>query len=252
MPINNPLDLTNFINKTHLSQDFGASAGRLRNIIAAPIAGEILRISNCGGSCFAGVIDDTPAAHGGQGLDATHVPYDGDVYEDMFNGYFAYNGAGQWGQIILHNTTRGNSRKIVSVDRTNNVITTSSSTDDWADDDVITSESQTNEGSGSAEYFDIAISDFVGTGVDAIVLFAVFDNRTAGFDAENALFFHPYETYDVGKRQWMTSALASQKNTGTLIMDVVDQKITACAWRSGTNDNYIVLSVKGTIEFADT
>jgi len=236
----------------HISQDFGASATRLRNIIATPIAGEILRILNCGGSCFAGDIDDNAGAHGGQGLDATHVPYDGDTYEDMFKNMSAYDGSDYWGQIILHNTTRSNSRKIVSADLVNKVLVTSASADDWADDDVITTESQTNEGSSTLEFFDIDISDFVGTSVDAIILFIAFDNQTAGGDTQNALFFHPYETYNMGKRQWMTSALASQKNTGSFTLAVISQKITVCAWQSGTNDNAVVLAVKGTIEFADT
>jgi len=243
---------TDYLDKTHLSQDFGATGGRLYNLIPSPLAGEILRIANCGGCAFYGVIDDNAGAHGGQGLDATHVPYDGDTYEDMFNGLEAYDGSAKWGQIIVHNTTRSNSRKIVSADRTNNVITTTSSTDDWADNDVITCESQTNEGSGTFVFADVDISAKVGTGVAAIVLQSAMTNNTAGDNSNNALFYHPLETYDAGKRVYHSCALANEKDTASFILPVISQKVTFCAWQSGTNDNYIVMTVTSTVEYADT
>ena len=242
----------NGINKTNLSQDFGASAGRLLNIIVAPIAGEIYRMFNTAGTCFNGVIDDTPAAHGGQGLDATHVPYDGDTLEDMFNGYQAYDGSNYWGQIILHNTTRGNSRKIVSVDRTNDVVVTSSSTDDWTDDDVITCESQTTVPGGAHEYFDVDLSAKVPTTVDALILTASFRNNTAADDVSNWLYVHPCEAYDLGKRQYFGATLANESSAHLFVIDVVSQKITIEIYKNGSGDFATIMSVVATIEFADT
>jgi len=240
------------ITGAHLSQTFGASAGRLRNIIMTPISGEILRITDCGGSCFNGVIDDNAGAHGGQGLDATHVPYDGDSEEDMFNGLSTYHATNFWGQIILHNTTRSNSRKIVSVDRTNNVVVTTSSTDDWDDDDVITTESPTNVGAVDTEYFDLDISTNIGTGVAAIVLQVVFQNNTANANALNSFYIHPYEAYDAGKRQWCKCAVANECTNLLLIPPVISQKITVCVNKTGVDDFYVILSCVGTIEYADT
>lgn len=238
---------------SNLSQTFGASAGRLRNLIVEPIAGEILRILNCGGTAFSGLIDDTPAAHGGQGLDATHVPYDGDSEEDMFKGMSAYDGSAYWGQIIVHNITRGNSRKIVSVDRTNNVIATTASTDDWADDDVLDTESQTvQSGAAHVPFVDVDVSDFVGTGVDAIILFVAFRNNVAVASNNNLIQFHPYETYNQGKRQWVYATLANDNGSSLMMVKVVSQKIALCVQNNGTDDFALVITVKGTVEFADT
>ena len=238
---------TDYVDKTHLSQDFGASAGRLRNMIMTPIAGEILRITNCSGSCFTGVIN----AGGSGGLTTTNVPYDGDSEENMFSGLFAYDGSDYWGQIILHNTDKGNSRNIVSVDRTNNVITTTSSTDDWADDDVITTESQTNTG-GAQEYFDIDISDNIGTSADAVVLVAVMQNNTVNNNSNNNLYVHPYETYALGKRQWLKCAVANECSNMLMVMPVISQKITVSVHNGGVDDFYVILSCVGKIEYADT
>lgn len=238
---------------SNLSQTFGASAARLRNMIVEPIAGSVLRILHCSGTAFSGLIDDTPAAHGGQGLDATHVPYDGDSEEDMFKNMTSYDGSLYWGQFILHNIARGNSRKIVSVDRTNNVIVTTSSTDDWADDDVIDTESQTVEsGAAVLEFVDVDVSDFVGTGVNTLILFVAFRNNTANANAANAIFFHPYETYNAGKRQWVAAAAANDSDNGILLVNVIDQKITLCVENDGEDDFAIVISVIGIVEFADT
>jgi len=240
------------ITGAHLSQTFGASSARLTNLIPTPISGEVLRISNCSGSCFNGVIDDNASAHGWQGLDDTHVPYDGDSEEDMFSGLSAYTGTTFWGQIILHNTTRSNSRKIVSVDRTNNVITTTSSTDDWADDDVITAESQTNAGSGAFEYFDIDLSVNVAATTTAILLGIRFQNNTATANTNNLIFVHPYEAYDTGKRQAIKCAAASEYSSSLMIVPMISQKFTMCVYNAGQDDFEVILTVVATVEYADT
>ncbi|GAH81361.1 unnamed protein product, partial [marine sediment metagenome] len=63
---------------------------------------------------------------------ATSVVYDNDLLENSLP-------AGpQCGRLVLYNTTRGNSRLIVTSVRGTNTITTVASTDDWADGDSLT------------------------------------------------------------------------------------------------------------------
>ena len=230
--------LTNIVDKTHLSQDFGASAGRLRNLIVTPIAGEIVRMISCGESPFDGVINGAPTA--------TSVVYDGETKETMFTGLAS--GADKWGRIILHNTTRGNSRKVVSVNLATNTITTESSTDDWADDDVITCQSQTNTYAG---YIDIDVSAEVAATSEAIFMFAVIDDTEGNQDNSRYIMFHPYEDIDNGKRQWINANLANIKTQGVYPIKIISQKLTM--WiASGCVTVNIILSVKAEVEYADT
>jgi len=174
----------------------------------------------------------------------------------MFNGLSTYHAVNFWGQIILHNTTKSESCKIVSVDRTNDVITvTADSPDDvsaWDDDDVITTESQINEGNVNYEYFDMDVSTNVGTGVAAIVVQVVFQNNTANANANNFLAIHPYDSYSHGKRQWCKCAVANECTNLIVLPLVISQKITLCVYNGGEDDFYVILSCVGKIEYADT
>lgn len=234
----------NEVDKTHLSQDFGASAGRLRNLLVEPISGEIIRILNAAEGVFLGAINSA----GSGGLTATNVPYDGDSNEDMFNGLAAYDGSAYWGQIILHNTTRSNSRKIVSVDRANNAITTTSSTDDWADNDVITCQSQTNT---TAKYFDVDVSDNIPATTDAILLSVVFRDNEGNADANRVLYFHPYTAYNAGKRIFLPAVNANDQNNGVVPIKIISQKLTMNIY-IGCVDITLLTSVAGYTEYADT
>ena len=222
-----------------LSQTFGASSARLRNLIPTPVDGEILRIGNAQDSPFSGLINGVPTS--------TSVVYDGDTNEDMFDGLEAYDGTTRWGQIILHNTTRGNSRKIVSVDIATNTITTTASTDDWADNDVITCQSQTNLAGG---YFDIDMSKKIASTVIAIILKASVWNRSADVTALRNLRLHPFEARDVGKEIEVYASIAGEVSVIQLLMPVLSQKFTA-RFILFTN-HYIALAVQGYIEYADT
>lgn len=228
----------NYVDKTHLSADFGASATRLRNILVAPIAGEVVRMFTAGTSPFDGLINGGPTA--------TSVVYDGETNETMFNSLAS--GAGYWGRIILHNTTRGTSRKIVSVNVGTNTITTESSVDSWADNDVITVQSQTNAQAG---FFDIDLSAEIPTTTDGIFMFAVMDDTEGNQDNNRYAMFHPYETYEVGKRQWINANLANIKGQGVYPIDIIDQKLTV--WLgSGCVSVSLIMAVKGSFEYADT
>lgn len=224
----------------HLSQTFGAAAGRLRNLLVTPIGGEVLRILGCGASPFDGDIAGAP--------NATTVVYDGETKESMFTGLATYDGSSYWGQIILHNTTRSNSRKIVSVNTGTNTITTTSSTDDWADDDVITCQSQTNAQAG---YIDIEVSDNVATTTGSVFIFATFDDAEGNLDGNRYVMFHPFATYDQGKRQWLSATNASEKSSLTFPLQVVSQKFTVFLG-SGCNGVNLVLAIKAEVEYADT
>ena len=231
--------LTDIVDKTHLSQDFGASAIRLQNLVVVPIAGQILRILNAADSPFAGVINGNPTA--------TSVIYDGDTREDMFKAMSTYTGSDYWGQIILHNTTRSNSRKIVSVDLVTNTITTSSSTDNWADDDVITVQSQINT---ETRYFDVDISDFVPATTSAIWMFAVMRDNEGNLDANRYICFHPFSTYTVSKRSMIVSNVANDQNSLIIPLQIIDQKFTMMI-AVGCVDIVVWLAVLATVEYAD-
>lgn len=229
---------TDVIGGAQLTQVFGASAGRLSNLIVTPIDGEFLRVLNAGASAFSGVINGSPSA--------TSVVYDGESNENNLNGISS--GATYWGRIILHNTTRGNSRKIVSVDVGTNTITTESSTDDWANNDVITCQSQTNTQAG---YFDVDLSAEVAATTVAIFMFATCKDEESNYDANRYVTYHPYESYNVGKRQWILANLADEQNSATFPLKVVSQKITMF-FGSGCVDVITTSAVKASLEYADT
>lgn len=233
------------IDGSRLSQDFGASSSRLLNYVPTPLSGYALFIADCAGGAFAGDID----AAGSGGLTATNVPYDGDSNEDFFNGLAAYDGSNYWGQLVLHNTDKGNSRKIVDVDTATDVIMTTSSTDDWADNDAITCQSQVNTTSG---YVDIDLSDSVAS-TTAVLYFSVyFQNKVASNDDQNVMYVHPYESYDIGKQQTVRANLASMITQVPMIMSIVDQKMTIRVRTDGTGDFAIFFVVSGYYEYADT
>lgn len=223
---------------SNLGQTFGASAGRLRNLIIAPIAGEILRMLNAGASPFSAVINGIPTA--------TVVPYDGEVKESMFSGFAS--GASYWGRIIVHNTTRGNSRKVISVDTVAKEVATESSTDDWANNDVITCQSQTNAQAG---YFDVDVSDSVPATMEAIYASTAFRDNESNYDIFRVVYFHPYESYNAGKRQYVTATLADENNTLVIFLKIISQKFTMCLY-TGVVDIAFIMNVIGYSEYADT
>ena len=228
----------------NLGQDFGASSARLQNTVISPKEGQVIRISNADmgmtRAVFTAKINGTPTS--------TSVVYDNDSQEDMFAGLEAYDGTDYWGQIILHNLTRGNSRKIVSVNRTTNTITTAASSDDWANNDDITVQSQVNTDSGA---FDIDLSDKVAA-TDATIFFYVALVDNSGVDNSlRMVLIHPYESYNNAKQMGLLSVLANQGSTIIMPVKVVDQKITL-RMVEGCEDVFIDCRVIGTCEYADT
>ena len=239
---------TDWVDKTHLSQDFGATGTVLGNVIISPIMGFALRIDHAVQTNGSGLFNALINAGGSGGLTATNVPYDNDSNEDMFNGLWAYDGSNYWGQIILWNTTRANSRKIVSVDRTNNAIATTSSTDDWADDDTITLQSQTNAEEG---YFDLLLSDNIATTDSVAYVDVAFYDSENTYDNLRRLKFHPFETYNSAKNINVFNTQALDRHEKVFPLKVVSQTITMNIER-GCNDVFIFVKVTGRIENADT
>jgi len=180
---------------------------------------------------------------------ATSVVYDNDVRE-LSLPEITYQP--QWGKVILHNITRGNSRKITGTTLDTNTITTESSEDDWADTDVITIGSQTCSLIATYTYsrfFDIDISPNVPATATA-VLADIFNDEESGASTglQNCFGCHPFETYGVSKFPRQYAAAAYQSASCAIVIPVVSQKICIAvgAIRSvNASGMYAYISLRG-------
>ena len=225
----------------HLSQTFGASSARLLNFIPELIAGRAVYIANVGAaSPFSGLINGAPTS--------TSVVYDTDTNENMFTGLAAYDGTNYWGQILLWNTTRATSRKIVSVNTTTNTITTTASTDSWANNDAITCQSQTNLTAG---FVDLDLSARISADVVAAdVYFGIADHSNT-INALRLMYVHPFEAYDGGKYCVLGIPNPYEMDGFTTMMPIIGQKLTF--WLvSGNTNTWFMIAIRGTYEYADT
>ena len=146
--------------------------------------------------------------------------------------------------MVLHNLTRGNSRLIDTINRTTNTITTVSSSDDWADNDDITTQGQVNTQAG---YVDIDLSGFVASTVTGIFII-VFLKDTGGIG--ELIRLHPYEAYNASKSIPLWNKTISLFDTLLAPFPVVSQRITFLCTASGANTVYLVLKYFG--KFEDT
>jgi len=226
------------IDKTHLSQDFGPSSARLLNMILTPISNAILQIEHSRTGPFTALINGAPTA--------TSVVYDGEANESFFNGLQA--GAGYWGRIVLRNTTRGNSRKVVSVNLDTNTITTESSTDDWADGDNLTTQSQINAFVGM---FDVDLSASVPATWAAILINGkLVDNSGDPGGTTRDAWWHPYEALDYGKLCVVGAYAANSGQAMQFWIPVISQKM--CMHFRNSTDVATWSAVIGHAEYADT
>jgi len=134
-------------------------------------------------SPFSGVINGDPSA--------TSVVYDGDTNEGFIAG-IVY--ASQSCKVVLWNTTRGTSRNITAVNAGTNTITTESSVDAWANDDVITTQSQTV--GTVAGFTDLDISSYVNSATTAVAM------QIQVMETANGAYYlqvHPFEAYLAAK-----------------------------------------------------
>lgn len=228
------------IGGAQLTQAFGASSARLSNLILTPKSGYILRISNADASPFAAVINGNPTA--------TSVVYDGETDENHLKNLLTYDGDMYWGRIVLYNTTRSNERLIEAINIGTNTITTTSSTDDWADDDVITTLCQTV---GEQWFFTIDLSTKIAaTEVGMIIDVFLSDNEGAN-DINRYIQFHPYEAYNPGKVRNVAATIANDLGIGEITIPVISQRLSMRIL-AGCEDVLILIRVCGTYEYADT
>jgi hypothetical protein len=177
-----------------------------------PVAGEVLRQTPTANSPFTAKINGTPTS--------TSVVYDTDTSEGSLEGIST--GSSYWGRIILYNTTRGNSRKIVSVNTATNTITTELSSDNWADNDDITTHSPTVQN----DFFDVDLSAQISSDVKAIDIFGFLADTSGNYSSSRIVRYHPYTTYDDGKRCYIPCRLGNDANTLYFIMPVYSQKVS--------------------------
>jgi len=225
------------IDKTHLSQDFGSSALRLHAWNFTPKQGAAFYVANAATSPFSGVINGNPTA--------TEVVYDGEANENCLKGLGS--GATRWGRFVLHNTTRGNSRLIVDFDEVAKEIATEPSTDDWADGDVVTLQSQTCTQAG---YMDVDLSDEIDSNVIVIFIQVEALDKSALDQAGRRLIVHPFEAYNSGKRLMCPASLANEFTVIPCLLPVVSQKL--CVFFDDWTDFAPQISVLATLEYADT
>ena len=169
-------------------------------------------------SSFEALINGTPTA--------TSVVYDNDVRENSLPDITPYP---QWGKVILHNITRGNSRKITGINTATNTITTESSSDDWADNDVITIGSQTCVCAGAHTYsyfFDIDISAEVPSTATSMLIYLSTRNYSGiGAAAQDQTITHPFEAFSAAKASGQMCTAAYQSEVVYAVLPIVNQKI---------------------------
>lgn len=199
-----------------------------------PIAGEILRqsvTSKCP-SPFSALINGVP--------NATTVVYDTDTNEASVAGL--YSGAGYWGRIMLYNSAKGTYRKIVSVEISTNTITTESSIDTWANDDAITTQSQTNTEAG---YFDVDLSTNISASATVLNVSTLYrDLDKSAYDSERSLRVHSYSAFNDGKKFTTCASVIGEQSTLCFFVPVISQKITV-QYQGTSNTMLIILMVKG-------
>lgn len=231
----------NYVDKTHLSQDFGSSALRLHAWNLTPKQGKAFQASDGATSPFDGLID----AAGTGGLTSTNVPFDNETNLNCLKSLAA--GATLWGRFVLHNSTRSNTRLVVDFDEINKNITTEASVDNWADNDVITLQSTTCV---SAGFMDVDLSDEISS--DEVIAYVQCEalDKSAGAQAGRRLMLHPFEAYNSGKRIMCPAALASEFTVVTALISIIGQKL--CVFFDDFTDAALAVSVLATVEYADT
>lgn len=185
-------------------------------------AEDLCRISAGSGSNFTGTINGTPSG-------ATLVyTITGGTNEDNITPA----SAGELAKIVLHNTTRGDSVLIDSVDTGTNTITaTANIPGTWANTDVITTRSQTNTDTISSMYFtdyDLSSADNDKISRLAVFITGFFSMSDVG---TAAAYYHPYETGAASKR-YAISSIAGARLMAEI--PIVDNKFCMSNNASGT------------------
>ncbi|MGQ9625836.1 MAG: hypothetical protein ACUVV0_02910 [Anaerolineae bacterium] len=223
------------------SSVWGASNKKLYNVFPASSENDIFRVDAADDSNFVATIAS---------LGTNTV-----VYNDPTSGNentIKTTSSAQLGKIVLHNTTRGTSALISSVDTGTNTITlTDNVPGDWQVGDTITARSQTCTGyiltpSPVGYFFDIDVSGTIGSTVAAIFVdFSFYDS--SGSSMRSVL--HPYEAHSGSKRQ------ALESNAGiwvrrTVLVPIISQRFCFGWTASGSNTASVILRLAGIVEEA--
>lgn len=159
-------------------------------------------------SAFSALINGAPTS--------TRVDYDNDLKEGSLPPALP-DWLQSYGWMLLYNTTRGNYRQIKYTSLASNYITTETSVDDWADNDVITAASQTI----ASTYSDIDISALFPANTTAILVEVQVQNAANRFSAA----LHPFETYSSYKKRVTEQQVVGVVFYKTELLNVIDQKI---------------------------
>ena len=198
------------------------------------VAKEVWRRDDAENSSLEALINGAPTA--------TSVVYDTDVRGKSLPNFTS----AQFGVVILHNITRGNSRRIAGVNLGTKTLTTESSVDDWADNDIITIGSQTcisiRSGHTYSSYFDLDISAEVPATAFAVML-EIFNNEKSGVGAyaQNNFGCHPYEVYGDAKAQHHFAGAAYEWSTTFITLPLNAPKVCVQLGR------FALINASGTI-----
>lgn len=215
-----------------LTANTGGAGGTCRALlltqtkfVVATSTNFILRVANSSSSSFAALIDDNAPAHGGQGLDATHVPFDTVTLgnKNVVNPAAAT----ELGKMVLHNTTRGTSRLVTSLDAANDWIGTVASADAWANNDSITIESQTVTRPGATKQIDVELSQQTEVPLLARSIACIIFKADSG--SVQTSYLHPFEAYGVTKLFTVLNFNVANVSSSLFPINLVSQTFTV-AW----------------------
>jgi len=148
--------------------------------------------------------------------------------------------ATQLAKARLWNTTRGTFRLITAVNTATNTITTVSSTDSWADADVITIESQTTTVAGGYRYIELDLSqDTVIPKLARVLVFEVMKEDSGGAVYTTT---HPYvaqaDAKELGVQNPGAGVRIYRTSFISLIQEVFCYRSNASGGATGTYDYF--------------
>jgi hypothetical protein len=193
----------------------------------------IYRVDSHSDSDFVATINGAPTA--------TTVVYNAPSAgsEDAINN----TSSSELAKAVLHNTTRGTTRLISSVNTGTNTITTVSSVDSWADTDTITIESQTVTSGSAFKYIDLDLSQQSAVPVLARAILI----ETYGVDsgASTRTNWHPFETASGSKTQARFNPSAGQRVDSIVAIPLLERVFTYRSEASGAATKSDIFNIRG-------
>jgi hypothetical protein len=195
----------------------------LTNTVFKPVTSdnEILLVANHSGTTFSALINGAPGA--------TTVVYDTITGNENS---IVPSSSSELGKLVLHNTTRGDSALIQSVNVGTNTITVDSVPGAWANNDAIQVNSLTNTTSLlSVHYFDVEMSSsLIPTLSRALHVYGSGrDSGAAGIQT----IMHPFEADATGKRIQIFTPAATIPSSIGINISLIDNKMCLLGNASG-------------------